>query len=323
MLPCFAYLPGGGSVVVAPTLASLNFALSDIAGGGTALVATGTNCTGVTAVNVWGTTVTPTATTATTVTFTAPAHAAGTTTVSLTAPGGTSGTLAFESWSPSQITGISAYLDSNKGLTTTPPFVTTWIDQSSNARSFGQSVGANRPTQVASVFGNLPSINFVPQAWVELSPKVVLASGLSFFAVGKWTAVAGSIISDNIQDYDRLMLGASGSLDFFCYDSAGATPTTTNRGTALNTGTARLVGVTSDTTPSVKLYSGTTQLGATATPAGGYPTTAGGYSAVGNQFAGGNGFAGDLGAVVAVNGVISAGDLTKLNAWSQQRFGTP
>lgn len=88
------------AVAAAPTLTSLNYTVGDIAGGGQSIVATGTNCATVTAVNIWGSTVAPSATTATTVTFTLPAHAAGTTTVSLTGPGGTSSTLAFESWYP-------------------------------------------------------------------------------------------------------------------------------------------------------------------------------------------------------------------------------
>lgn len=315
----------------APTLASLNYALGDIAGGGQSIIATGTNCAGVTAVNIWGSTVVPSATTGTTVTFTLPAHAAGATTVSLTSPGGTSGTLAFESWSPVQVTGVDAYLDANKGVTGGLA-VNTWVDQSSNARSFTQSSGANKPAQTGIVFGALPSIRFTGgQTFVALATAINLqTTGVSIFAVAKWTDTTSTtpppgnpgncpltIVGDRTNAYGSF--GASAGAIRSNHYTGGVV--LVDRGTTFNDGVARLIGATYDASTSVKVYVGTAQQGATDVSGALVGTTT--YDTIGAGYPATDGWVGDIGAVVIVAGVISGGDLTKLNSWSQQRFGTP
>lgn len=322
----FSFIKSGGAVP-APTLASLNYAQGDIAGGGQSIIATGTNCAGVTLVNIWGGTVVPTATTATTVTFTLPAHALGSTTVSLTSPGGTSGTLAFESWSPVQVTNISAYLDADKGVTGGAA-VSAWLAQDAGAKNFTQATGANKPAQVASVFGSLPAIRITTQTqYVQTSDVSVNATGLSCFAVAKWTAgTTGQTFNNSpltiVGDVNgsTFAFGASaGQIDSRHYGSLGNQ--VVQRGSGLNTGAAFLIGATFDTTSNAKCYLGATQQGATATDAGGLDGSSV-YSSIGSGYNPDNGFIGDLGAVIIVLGVISGGDLTKLNAWAQQRFGT-
>lgn len=317
-----------GAAGAAPTLASLNFSLGDTAGGGQAVVATGTNCASVTSVTIFGNVVAPTSTTATTVTFALPAHASGTGTVSLTGPGGTSGTLSFEYWTPSQATGVDAHLDANKGVTAVATAVGTWVDQSANARSFGQATGANKPTQVAAVFGSLPCIRMTPQQWVRLATKITQAAGRSVFWVGKWTSADAAAADTN--NTPLTVVGDSTGGVYTCVGASAATvalqqfsagPTLYTKGSGLNDGNARLVGWTHDhTSGDAKAYVGATQAGTTAAAIG-YQTGFNGYDSIGVGFGDVDGFAGDLGAVVIVNGVISGGDLTKLYAWSQQRFG--
>ena len=106
----------------APVLSSLNFTLADT-GGGDSITITGTNLASASSCTVGGTAATITANTSTSLTFTMPAKAAGSYSVQVTTAGGSSNTLALEAWSPAQITGIEAYFDSRKGVTT-PTFAT-------------------------------------------------------------------------------------------------------------------------------------------------------------------------------------------------------
>lgn len=102
-------LRGIAPSVPAPTLASLNYAQADVLGGGSDIVATGTNLTGATALTVGGTSATITGNTATTVTFTPPAKTAGTYDVVVTTPGGIA-TLAasYEAWAPTTDAAVTA-----------------------------------------------------------------------------------------------------------------------------------------------------------------------------------------------------------------------
>jgi hypothetical protein len=325
-----ATLAGGftyAAAFAAPTITSLSRDLGDIAGGGQSIIINGTNLSSASACSFGGTAATITGNTSTTVTVTLPAKAAGSTTVTVTTPGGTSGTLSFEFWSPVQVTGISAYLDASKGVTGGAA-VSAWLDQSSNARNFVQATGANKPAQTASVFGTMPSIRFTPQQWVRLGTPVVLASGQSVFAVAKWTASTTFAGSGAQPDCPLTILGdAAGGFGSFGTDAgvirqvryAGAN-VNTDRGSGLNDGNPRLIGATFDTVTNVNAYVGATQQGST--DAGSANDTRNEYDSVGAG-ASTNGWSGDLGAVVIVSGIISGGDLTKLNKWAQQRWGTP
>lgn len=325
------------AAVAAPTLTSLNFTQGDTAGGGLSIVGTGTNLTGASDVLIGGNHVAPTSSTATTVTFVLPAHAAGVVSdVAVTTPGGTSSPpLLFEYWTPAQVTGVDIYLDANKGVTISLGAVTDWIDQSGNGRHFTQGTGANRPTQPSNVFGSLPSIHCSPQQWVGLASRVPLSSGLSVFAVAKWTSsdnsAAGaafgnaplSLVSEDLGSIVNHLLGASA--DALQYGNNNGAWVTYNRGSGLNTGNPIMIGWThNSSTNDLKAYSGGAQLGTTIAgvvyQTGAFPA---GYNVVGTDFLDEDGWDGDIGAVVVVQGIISGGDLTKLNAWSQQRWGTP
>ncbi|MEU7764831.1 ice-binding family protein [Nocardia sp. NPDC049190] len=88
-------LPYVYGVLPVPTLTSISPA-SGPAAGGTVVVLTGTNLTGVTAVSFGGTPATSfTVNSSTQITAVAPAHSAGTVSVTVTAPGGTSNGVAF------------------------------------------------------------------------------------------------------------------------------------------------------------------------------------------------------------------------------------
>ena len=316
----------GSSAVAAPTLASLNFSQADIAGGGQSLVATGTNCTGVTAVNVWGTTVTPSSTTATTVTFAAPAHAAGVTTASLTGPGGTSGTLAFESWSPVQMTGIGGSYDASKGAS-----ASSWADQSATAGAAAQATAANQPTVTASSFGGLPGVTFAAGKGLTLTTRRAQAAGRSVFFVGKWTAVTSAPVAyvgnpplTVVGDTSGSVAGGVGaSAGAVHYSDANVTANSASRGAGYNDGNPRLVGWThSNATNLATAYLGASTVGATA-PIFTYASW--GWDSIGNGYntTSADNFIGTLGAVIVLDQVATGGDITKLNAWSQQRFGTP
>jgi hypothetical protein len=330
---------GEWSAVPLPTVASLNYSQGDTAGGGQSIIITGTNLDSAQSVSFGASSAAITSNTSTTITCTLPAHAAGNVTVTVMTSGGST-TTSFTYWAPDQITGIDVYLDANKGVSTTSSNVNTWTDQSSNGVVFtgGASAGMTKPTQVSNVFGSLPSIRFAsgtPEN-VEAAAKRTMASGFSAFAVAKTSTTfsarsaapnaAGTIVGEygsGAWFAFGIDAGASAGARFNEWDSPGNIEHGFTAGSGLNDGAVRLIGVTTDTTPNRKIYVGATQQGSTDSPAGGYSATNSSYQDIGCGRTGVDGFAGDLGAVIIVSGVISAGDLSKLNAWAQQRFGTP
>lgn len=96
-----------------PTAASLSYAQVDILGGGADIVVTGTNLLDATSVTVGGTVATITSTTLTTVSFQAPAKAAGVYDVVVVTPSGVT-TLAasLEAWAPSTEAGCTLLCES-------------------------------------------------------------------------------------------------------------------------------------------------------------------------------------------------------------------
>jgi hypothetical protein len=325
-----APLVGAFTYAAAPTLTSLNYAQGDIAGGGQSIIATGVNCLAVNSVTILGASVVPTATTATTVTFTLPPHAAGVGTVSLTSPNGTSGTLPFEYWSPIQVTSVAGVYDAEKGITTATG-VSAWTDQSAAALNLAQATGANQPAYNASAFGTLHGLAFTGAHVLSIGAPHLQAAGRSVLWVGKYTS-AQSVHTGYPGDCPLTVVGdGSGGVNVNAGHNAGTISyqnyvagwTETTRGASLNDGVARLYGVTHDTSGNVKQYVGATQQGATATGQT-YNTVTSGWDNIGQGFGGSaDGYIGTLGAVVVVDGIISGGDLTNLNAWAQQRFGTP
>lgn len=268
---------------------------------------------------------------ATSITCVPGAHAAGVVHIVVTNPdgqtSGTSGNNAYEYWTPAQITGISAYLDSNKGVTVAGSNVTSWIDQA-NANDFVQAVNANRPVRNAALFGALPGITFVQQKWVRLAGSVPLATARSVFWVGKTTSTDAAAA-----DANNVPLTVVGDSTGGCFTAAGMSAGAlayqqyiagTNeylRGSGLNSGGRKLMGWTHSAGGDLKGYSAATQQGTTESGVTYDANNA--YDSIGASQSDLDSFIGDLGAVIIVDQVITAGDLTKLNKWSMQRFGTP
>ncbi len=306
---------GVGANDAAPTITSLNYSLGDTAGGGQSIVITGTNMGSVSSVKFDGTTATITAQTTTTCTVTLPAHAVGTIVVKVTNASGSAST-SFEYWDPTEITGVDTYLDSNKGVTGTSP-VTQWTDQV-NGDNYTPGTG---PTQTASVFGTMPAIRCTPTKSLS-GAGIAAESTWSYFGVAKWTS-SDTTASGTPYSVPLSLFGGSGwngfgasagTIAYIKHDTGIIT-----RGSGLNDGNPHLIGATGDATPNIKLYAGETQQGATETPGG---TNATYFDKVCGGVSGGDGWDGDIGALVVCTQVISAGDLTKLNNWSKQRFGT-
>ena len=311
-----------------PTIASINFTQVDIAGGGVALVITGTNLLGATAVNIGGSPTTPSSSTATTVTFSAPAHASGTgLTVTVTTPGGTSNNLPgnLEYWSPTQITGVTGVFDANKGAS-----ISSWADHAGVAGAATQGTGAQQPTVTSNAFGTLAGLTFGGSQRMGLGARQTMASALSAFFVAKWTSskatptdyvgnAALTIVGDGSGGVQGGLGVAAGTVQIG--DANGSTQY--SRGSGLNDGNPHLVGWTFDTGNQAKAYVGASQAGAnqafTYNTGWGWNTIGAGFLNAGN----GDGFSGTLGAVITGNAVFSSGDITKLNLWAQQRWGTP
>ncbi len=323
----------------APVLTSSNYTQGDTVGGGLSIVLTGSGFTDgvpyVDGVAIGGGSYTVDSDAQ--ITFTLPAHAAGNVDITVVGPGGTSNALSFEYWDPTQITGVDVVLDADIGVTPTGVGneVDTWTDRVASV-AFAQA--AAPPDEIAAVFGTLPGIRFSPNDFLTTgggTPRA-LASGTSIFAVAKWTATDSAASGGTANLNAPLTIigetggsawfgfGASaGSVHYQAYDDAGGASYATVRGSGLNDGDPRLIGITHDAgTGDRKVYVGATQQGSTDTPAA-YSVLYQTYDTVGAGYTGIDGFDGDLGAVVVVDGVISGGDLTKLNKWAQQRWGTP
>lgn len=322
------WLPAAVAVGAAPTVSSITPNVADTAGGGGLCTIIGSGFTSTTQLQLGGTNVTSyTVVNDTTITCTPASRAAGAgLSVVVTTPSGSNGAnTLFEYWTPSQIASVDAYLDSNKGVTVTTG-VSTWTSQSAGSVAFTQGTVGSRPSQVASVFGTLPGIRFTPQQWVACTRRT-LATAFSIFAVVKTTATTASagglnpgttVIGDANAANGYIQFGMSAGA-VALHEFSGGTVITT-RGSGFNDNAARLIGATHSSGNTQTLYQGATQQGATATVT--YPS-AGGYEAVGTGYGNADGWSGDLGALVVVGAVVSGADLTRLNSWARQRFGTP
>lgn len=322
-----------GPAVVAPTVSSTTPNIGDTAGGGQLVTITGTSFTTATGATFGGVAATSfSVVDDTTITCIPPAHASGQVDVVVTNSAGPgTGTNVFEYWTPSQITGADAYFDADKSVTAVATAVGTWTDQK-NTLAASQATGANKPAQIAAVFGTLPAIRFAKENWLDLAAGRLLASGASFFFVGKYTSTdntAGTPLQcppltvvgwNNASSWGSFGCNA-GALEYKMYNQAGSVTDTATKGSGLNDGTTRLLGITHDTSQNVKAYSGETQTGTTAAFTAAYPASFLKWGTLGNGQLTSDGFAGDIGAIIVVSGVISGGDLTKLHKWAQQRFG--
>lgn len=328
------------AVAAAPALSAIDFAVTDV-GGGDVLTLTGTALATLTSVEFSrdsGTTWvagTLGALTATTAKVSPPAMAASSNgLVRVIGPGGTSNALPLEFWSPNQITGVDGYFDSRKGIVLgTGANVAQWVEQSRSAPYL--SNGVTYAQKVDNVFaGTKPSVRFTQTSPLYIvGARRQLGSGSqSFFWVGKWTQndtaqfyqgnAPGTVIGDTTNSIINSVGINGGTLEASVYSSNGWEKV--NRGASLNDGTTRLVGYTYSGAVQ-KAYVGSTQVGADGAALATY-NTGRGWNSIGAGYKDGSqvedGFAGDLGAAVIVNGLISAGDLAKLYTWSRAGFGT-
>lgn len=259
-------------------------------------------------------------------------HAAGVVEVGLETSSGVNTSAApFEYWTPAQIVGIEVYLDAGKGIADAEAAgVSTWEDQGPEGHLFAQATKGVRPIQVAEAFGSLPAVRFTPHQFVKLATPVEMPQGTSVFAVARWTSptdvvpppgsagnVPLTIVGDGTSAYGAF--GARGGQIECNYYVGG--PILVDRGAALNDGVTRLIGCTYDTLTEAKVYVGNNQQGLdeNTVPFIGLNT----FDTIGAGYPGVDGWDGDLGAVVLVSGVLSVEDRTRLDLWSQQRWGTP
>ncbi len=314
-------------MIAAPALSSVDYAVVNTLGS-SAITLTGTNLTNASGVTFGGTACTSVAVVnATTVTCVTPVKAAGTYDIVLTTPGGTATlTNGAEAWYPSQITGAYAVYDSEVGVTVSGANITGWADQSGGSHDLA-SVASTWPTYVATVFGSRHAVRFAATGLQQLRLAVHRAqtTGFSHFVIAKWTSSAsypsghtgtynaGLTLFSNYTSPAFNTWGASaGALDNIQFN--GSDWDHDQRGSGLNDGAAHLIGVThNQATGVIKQYVGAVQQGADATRT---------YSASNGWMNfgcgdGSDGFRGDVAFAVDVTGVISAGDLAKLNTWSQ------
>ncbi|WP_410671376.1 IPT/TIG domain-containing protein [Amycolatopsis sp. cmx-4-68] len=327
----------GAIGISVPILSSLDGTVSDPAGGDLITI-TGTHLANATSVHVGAVPVPAaafTANTATSLTFPMPPTGVGTHNVLVTTGRGVSNVVPIEAWSPAQISGIDGYFDSRKGVTVAGSDVVTWTEQSRGL--VYMSFEDRRPTKIDRVFGSRPAIRFAKpgaphNAQCVKGPTLLLPNGSSVFWVGNWAStdttatqtpnVPLTVVGD-LSAVAYTMAGAkAGELRHSQY--TGAAYTLTDRGSGLNDGTTRLVGWTHATNGDLKAYVGTTQRGATATGIP-YFTQFNGWNAVGGGYGGDNtraddGFEGNLGAVIIVNGVLTGTDMAKLHTWSRAGF---
>jgi len=327
---------------IPPVLTSLNYGIADIDGGSTITI-TGTSLSGATLCTLGSTSCTITANTDTSLTFTTPARSPGTYNVQVTTAGGLSNALLIEVWSPGSLPNIEAYLDSRKGLTLSGNDVLAWEDQA-QLLDF-ESVSTSRPLRVAGVFGAHQGIRFTQSDYVGIvgaARSLDYVAGCAIFCIANYTATAAA--STYVGNAPLTVVGdATNGVNFGFGFTAGsmiqnmfnAGWTTTTRGSGLNDGTTRLLGFTHENDGAfaneLKMYSGATQQGATATAtyaaSAGYTTIGAGYldgttHATPAIHKGDDGYTGDLGAVIIVrDGIISGANLTKLHTWSRSTFG--
>jgi hypothetical protein len=261
----------------------------------------------------------------TSITCKPPALVAGTYNVRVYNPNGQFGAKAnaFEAWTPAQISGVDSYLDSRKNVTVDGSNnVTAWLDQSGAARNFNQIAGT--PTRVANVFGTgVHSINFVQTEAIGLSAARTFASGWSIFWVSKWTSTDAAAswpephpLTITGPTAAWLTLGASAGSIGIHINSNGRN----YRGFGLNDDVPHLVGWTRTSGGLSKAYVGTAQQGTD------YSVTynaSEGYIDVGRYRgrASDDGWIGDVGAFIAVAGVIGSPDHTRLQKWARLSFG--
>jgi hypothetical protein len=315
-----------------PVVSAVNYSFVDTSGNGQRVVVTVNNSATCIGISAGGVTFTSFAIDDSTHVSGIPgAHAAGVVDVVVTNYGGdsTTGTGLIEYWDPSQITGVTRYFDSSKNVTDAGGGeVSSWIDIV-GADNGTQATSINRPILTASIFGTMPSIKFTPEQWLTLSIGESALTEFSYFLVMKTISALdfSTAITPGFNPALTFLGGSGwngfgvdgGAIAYKSYDVALET-----WGSGVNNGLPHIIGMTSDhfnATPTRQGYLDGAVIGSTSALGG---TNLSYYDHLGDGIGNVDGFNGDVGAFISLGGtVISVGDLTKLTAWSKQRFGTP
>ena len=310
------------------TVSAVSHGIVDTSGGGNRIVVTVGDSTGCTAISAGGVPFTSFAIDdATHVSGIPGANVAGVVDVHVTnGVGDAIGVGMIEYWDPTAITGATRYFDSSKNVTDAGGGeVSSWVDVII-ADTATQATALNRPILTPNVFGTMPSIKFTPEQWLGLSGGEAAISPFSYFIVMKTTSVADyTTATTPTFNVGATFLGGSGwngfgvdggMVAYKSYDVALEA-----WGSGVNDGLAHIIGVTSDATPTRQGYIDGSAVGSPTALSGEVTSY---YDHLGNGLGNVDGFDGDIGAFISLGGVvISAPDLTKLTAWSKQRFGTP
>lgn len=326
---------GGAGGVLPPVLLTVTPALGDTAGG-EALTCLGSNFDNGASVYIDGNLANNIVwVDANTITCNAPAGTVGAKDITVENLDLQTSTLVggYEYWTPAQVTGIVAYGDSAKNVTLSVTIgeedhLTDWGDASGNGNDLTQAASANQPIQVLNAFGTIPSVKFTPAQWMELAAKLVQANGLAWMFVFKTMSTGNT--SDYVGDPPITAFGDSGgginntaglsngTARYMVY--TGAWQTVDGTSATLNDGNPHqvLVQHETDTTLTIRvdgvLETTTTQP---------YNVAANGYENIGSGYLHQDGFDGELGAYVVVDGALLGGDRVKLEQWAKGRFGTP
>ena len=270
---------------------------------------------------------------------------------------------ATKRWSPLDIPNLVAYVDPRIGVTIDgSDRVTAVVEQVENdtmtcaftnpANYGGVGVGNNTPWMMTldpNAFGTgiagfhcAPDRSLVKAQFVRTDAPRSLPSGLSIFWVSKHTVSRSSpnhgenipltVTGESSHDI-WVSCGFSGTALAYNYVDTDPSPgwSRPTFGSGFNDGTPRLYGFTHSLSNEVKAYANGSQVGSTFTGAD-YSTAHFTWCAVGTGYAvdappdiygGDDGFAGDIGPVIVVGGIISSDDATKLYAWCQSAGYVP
>lgn len=326
---------GAGGGLLPPVLSSVTPALGDTAGG-EALACGGSNFDNGASVYIDGNLATNIVwVNATSITCNAPPGTVGAKNITVENLDLQTSTLVggYEYWTPAQVTGIVAYGDSGKNVTLSVTIgeedhLTDWGDASGNGNDLTQATSANQPIQVLNAFGTIPSVQFTPAQWMALAAKLVQNSGLAWMYVFKTTSTdntedyAGdapiTVIGDSGGSINNTAGLSNGTARYMVY--VGAWQTVDGVGAALNDGNPHQVLVQHETGTALTIRVDGVLETATTQP---YNVASNGYENIGSGYLHQDGFDGELGAYVVVNGTLGTGDRAKLEQWAKGRFGTP
>ena len=308
-------------------LTSLNYSLGDIAGGGTSIVLTGSGFTGASGVKFGATTATFVVDNDSQITATLPAHAAGTVSVTVINDVGVSNGVSFEYWSPAQLTPKAWSRGPN--YTSTGGTSGVFTDSGSLGDNFVQATGAQVPAEANVLlrppvpqFDGTDDILANTTAWNT-------AVGASFFvwvlffansAATDPTTYHGNLIADTTNAEVGLDIGASGLSATILegaavYQSSGYVPCSTS---AWHLGLLQCDAAAAGAEGMVAVdNSGWTTFAVT----GGYGAAGPGPSSLGKGFEAARYFDGYEAEVGVVDSTVSAGNITKLRQYCNQRYG--